>query len=113
MKSFFAALTLMFSSIALGQDLPTTVGTIPNKNGGHLVFTSVHSDVCKPYQYAMYIRESTGQVRIWGCYSIEGDQLMVQYLDGDFYSYPVSAITLDPEWRKQVDKEKKAKNEKT
>ena len=111
MKKFIAALTLIVSSVAFGQPLPTTVGTIPSKGGGHLVFTSVQSDVCKPYQYAMYIRESTGQVRIWGCYSIEGDQIMVWYLDGDFYSYPFNALTLDPEWKKRVDQEKNAKQD--
>ncbi len=102
MKSLFVALMLMFSSIALGQNLPTTVGTIPNKDGGYLVFTSVKSEVCRSHQYAMYIREATGQVRVWGCYSIDGDQIMVEYLDGDFYSYPFLALTLDSDWEKYI-----------
>jgi hypothetical protein len=105
MKKFIAAAALLVSSVAFGQTVPTTVGTIPSKGGGYLVFTSVKSEVCKPYQYAMYIRESTGQIRIWGCYIIDGEQLMVEYLDGDFYSYPFSAMTIDPDWENYMKRE--------
>jgi hypothetical protein len=100
MKIFMALLISLLPVAASTQQLPTTIGTIPAKLDATLVFTSLQSETCQLGEFLMYILESTGQVRIWGCYVLDGNQLLVRYNDGDFYIYPLAALQPGVEWQR-------------
>lgn len=92
------AIGLLMPVLAFGQNKqPKIYGTMPNKAGGEIVFTSMKGK-CQPGEFVVYTKDNGGKVGNAGCYSMLGDQLVVKYSDGDVFSYSFYDLTISDEW---------------
>jgi hypothetical protein len=86
----------LIPALAIAQDMPFVVGTIPNKGNAKITFTTYKGD-CQGRDWVVYTQEDGGRVALTGCYQLVGDELFVIWSDGDFFTYPWRAMTLNPD----------------
>ena len=85
--------------------VPPIIGTIKNSVGGDIVLATAQPKECaKSSRFFAYIRSATGKVTTVGCHSLNNDHILVFWLDGDVYEYPVSDIDFDPAWLEYMQK---------
>ena len=86
MKKWLLALLFTFNAQA------AVVATMPNQSGGQMVLTDA---VCKasPKLWTMFGYTGNGEI-LSGCWTAEGNMVVVVWQDGDIRRYPISAFTL-------------------
>lgn len=87
-----AALALI-PVLAVAQEMPPIVGTIPNRDNNRITFTTYKGE-CKNNDKLVYTQADGGQITATGCFRFVGDNLFVVWESGDIYSYPLNSLTL-------------------
>jgi hypothetical protein len=90
-----AALALI-PVLAVAQEMPLIVGTIPNRDNNRITFTTYQGD-CKGNDKVVYTQADGGKVTASGCFRFVGDNLFVVWDSGDIYTYPFDNLTLSSE----------------
>lgn len=102
----YAVLLAAASPLAGAQDVPTILGTLPNRDNNKITFTTLKTD-CPKDQYLVYTQADGGKISMTGCYSLVGDQLFVRWVDGDFYTYPADDLIPSDEFRNFMNRNRK------
>lgn len=95
MKQAIAGL-LLVPVLAVAQEMPLIVGTIPNRDNNRITFTTYKGE-CKNNDKLVYTQADGGQITATGCFRFVGDNLFVVWESGDIYSYPLDNLTLSSE----------------
>lgn len=102
------ALLMLLPLTAVAQEMPAIVGTIPNRDGAVITFTSWQGS-CPQGQSVVYTQGSGGKIALAGCWRYLGSQLMVKWDDGDVYSYSLEQFTMSPEMLAYLEAKNNAK----
>jgi hypothetical protein len=86
----------LIPAIAVAQDVPHILGTLPNRDNAKITFTMIQGD-CKKDDRMVFTQADGGQITTTGCYRIVGDDLFVIWKDGDIYTYPIDRLTFSLE----------------
>lgn len=98
-RALAVAGVLLLGPRATAQEAPPVIGTITNRAGGEIVFTTRSTSKCSKQEARFaYIRDDGGKISLLGCWRIDGEQVFVFWDDGDTYSYPMDAIRFTEEW---------------
>lgn len=82
----------------------TEVGRYKNASGGEIVLTA---DACQmetviPDAMALKSFDASGNV-VFGCWTIDGKEVLAQFQDNDFRMYPVNRLIPSKEFQKFLD----------
>lgn len=98
-RALAVAGVLLLGPRATAQEVPAVIGTLPNRAGGEIVFTTRVTRSCSKQEAIFaYIRDEGGKISLAGCWRIDGEQVFVFWDDGDVYSYPLNTIRFTEEW---------------
>lgn len=103
MKSLF--LVALLAPLAMADEMPQIVGTIPNDVGGSIIFTTSPVEECKQGELFVYTKDRTGMVGLAGCYNFFGEDIVVRYFDNTVYSYSIQYLQLNPEFERYLKKQ--------
>jgi hypothetical protein len=95
-KAMKAAVLALVPVLAVAQEMPLIVGTIPNRDNNRITFTTYQGD-CKGNDKVVYTQADGGKVSAVGCYRIVGDSFFVVWPENDIYTYRMDSVTLSPE----------------
>lgn len=95
------ALTALLCIPAFAMEMPTIFGYIKNKAGGHIVFTKLKSN-CKQNMSMAFIRDDGGRISERGCYVVDDTFIIVEWGDGNTYTYDWSAFIVSEEFQKYL-----------
>jgi hypothetical protein len=87
------ALLALIPAIAVAQEVPPILGTIPNRDNNKITFTTLQGE-CKPQDRLVYTQADGGKISAMGCYRMVGDDLFVVWASGDVYSYDIGELRL-------------------
>lgn len=99
------AIVMLFPALAAAQEMPTILGSISNRAGSKITFTTVQGD-CKANDKMVYAQSDSGRIELSGCYRMVGDDLFVIWSDGDIYTYPINTLTLSSEMDALVNRQR-------
>lgn len=94
---WLAAAVLMVSSAWASPDWPPVIGSIENKAGGRIIFSSTRCEGT-PARRIAYIRDLSGKISAFGCWHYSNKQLWVFWNDGDVFTYDIEAFEPSPEF---------------
>lgn len=97
MKRIIALGLSVIASISLGQNAPTFIGHLTNKDGGQIIFTNEQCATDESRRI-VFIKQKTGKISLHGCWSLIDSEIFVLWDDGELYSYPVGAVVFNPEY---------------
>jgi len=104
-KTLAVALLLFVSSPVLAEGKePFIIGSIPNRAGGVIVFTSMSTN-CPQGQKRGYTRGDGGKVDFWFCWALFGNEFIVAFDDGDRYTYSFDSLQISPEYREYLSRQ--------
>jgi hypothetical protein len=90
------ALWALIPAVAIAQEVPAILGSIPNRDNNKITFTTVQGE-CKPQDRLVYTQADGGKITATGCYRVVGDELFVVWESGDVYTYSLDTMTLSSE----------------
>jgi hypothetical protein len=90
------ALWAFIPAIAVAQEVPPILGTIPNRDNNKITFTTLQGE-CKADDWMVYTQADGGRISGMGCYRIIGDDLFVAWNSGDVYTYSLGSLRLSNE----------------
>lgn len=102
MKALLVSLALIPMASA---QLPTILGTIPNRDNNNITFTSDKGS-CKADEKLAYTQGDGGAIGFFGCYKLIDSQVFVTWSDGSIYAYPFEAIRWSKEFQDYVARQK-------
>lgn len=92
----YTALLAAWMPFAAAQEMPTILGTLPNRDNANITFTFIQGS-CPKGQYMAYAQSDGGRISLYGCYRVVSDQLFVAWSDGDLYTYSFNSLILSEE----------------
>jgi hypothetical protein len=95
-KAMKAAVLAFLPMLAVAQEMPLIVGTIPNRDNNRITFTTYKGE-CNGNDKVVYTQADGGKVSAVGCYRIVGDSFFVVWAENDIYTYRMDDVTLSPE----------------
>ena len=98
-------LLALIPAVALAQEMPLVVGTIPNRDNNRITFTTYQGE-CKGNDRTVYTQADGGKISDVGCYRIVGDSFFVVWGENDIYTYPMDDMTLSPEMQTFLNRKK-------
>ena len=112
MRKMIALIFLMCSSAVAQEKRPEIIGHIPMKDNGKL-FLSGRPCVRRPDDFFAYLRNEGGKVLMTACWNLVGDEVLVNYDDGDNYSYSVAGVQFTTELTEWLERDSGKKRTKT
>lgn len=101
------ALIFLMCSAAIAQDTsPEVIGHIPMKQNGKLILTG-QPCARKPANFFAYLRNEGGKILLTACWNLVGEEILVNYDDGDNYSYPVGGVEFTAEFNNWLERDNK------
>lgn len=97
MRTVIKWLAVLMVSTAWAKEPPMIFGTIENKAGGHIVFTSRPCPRDDDKRF-VFIRDEGGRVSSTGCWVYKDRIFWVFWADGDVFSYDLDAFDVSPEF---------------
>ena len=91
------AVAVLMVSTAWAKEPPMLIGTIENKAGGQIMFTSRPCPREKDKRF-VFIRDQGGQVSAAGCWVYKDRLFWVFWSDGDVFSYDLDAFEPTPDF---------------
>ena len=104
MKRAIAGL-LLVPVLAVAQEMPLIVGTLPNRDNSKITFTS-YQGKCNKGDWLVYTQGDGGKVELTGCWRFVGDDMFVVWQDGDVYTYPFLGMTISSEMEAWLNRKK-------
>lgn len=94
MKRLIAAAIVAAITIPAQADV---VASAPRVGGGEIVLTNLQGK-CPPRSKIAFARNSGGKT-VFGCWSMEGEYVVIGYEDGDFLTYDYRGFTMTEKHR--------------
>lgn len=86
----------LIPAMAVAQEMPPILGTIPNRDNNKITFTTLQGE-CKAKDWMVYTQADGGKISGMGCYRMVGDELFVVWNSGDVYTYSLDSLRLSSE----------------
>ena len=106
MRKAIALFFLMCSAAVAQDNKPEIIGHIPMKENGKLILSSQPCNR-KPADFFAYLRNEGGKVLMTACWNLVGEEILVNYDDGDNYSYSVGGVQFTGEFNKWSERDEK------
>lgn len=108
MRKYCLLIALLTCLIYLPLAQAGTLFTIPNRGGGDIQFTDTDCPN-RPGQAVVFAVGSGGKITVAGCWTMNGDYVLVRWNDGDDYTYPLEDGELTDYGQRLLDAEQKPK----
>jgi hypothetical protein len=108
MRKMIALIFLMCSAVAAQGKPPVIIGHIPMSENGKLILSG-QPCARKPESYFAYLRNEGGKVMMTACWNLVGDEILVNYDDGDNYSYSVAGVQFTTEFDEWLKRDNRTK----
>ena len=99
------ALWALVPAVAMAQEVPPILGTIPNRDNNKITFT-MYAGECKGNDRVVFTQADGGKVTGYGCYRLVGDDLFVVWQEGDVYTYSFDSLQLSTDMQEFLRKTK-------
>lgn len=79
---------------------PSVLGWIRNRAQGQIVLAGENC-AAEPTRRFAFIKDDGGRISLTGCWQMIGDDIFINWSDGDVFSYPIASIEFSPafnEW---------------
>lgn len=108
MRKMMALLFLMCSVAVAQEKPPEVIGHIPMSENGKLILMGQRC-IRQPANFFAYLREAGGKVLLTACWNLVGEEILVNYDDGDNYSYSVGEVQFTEEFNRWTERDKGGK----
>ena len=92
---------------------PSVLGWIRNRAQGQIVLAG-ETCAADPTRRFAFVKDDGGKISLTGCWQMIGDDIFINWSDGDVFSYPIASIEFSPafnEWYERNRKEKGNRNQ--
>lgn len=105
MRKMMALIFLMCSAAVAQGTTPEVIGHIPMKENGKLILMGQRC-IRQPANFFAYLRDAGGKVLMTACWNLVGEEILVNYDDGDNYSYSVGEVKFTDEFNRWSERDK-------
>lgn len=106
MRKMIALIFLMCSAAVAQDKPPEVIGHIPMNENGKLILMGQRC-ARQPANFFAYLRSAGGKVLLTACWNLVGEEILVNYDDGDNYSYSVGEVEFTAEFNRWSEKDDK------
>lgn len=100
MKKLFVAIAVLAMAPLAAQTIQI-IGTIKNNGGGNITLTGIRG-TCAEGKLVAYTQLSGGKIVAFGCFYFFGDQAVIEWDDGDRYTYDARSVQFTEEFLRRM-----------